>query len=71
MMFLEWKHRERKGIFMVGILVCFVLPGILIGLMIGQGMHEAKERARILKKKRAHSDRRQLYIYDLRNDLAA
>ena len=55
---------------MAGILICFVLPGILIGLMLGEGVRSAQKKAR-LEKKRAQKNVRQLYVYDLRNDLAA
>ena len=55
---------------MAGILICFVLPGILIGLMMGEGLRYAQKKAR-LEKMRARKHVRQLYVYDLRNDIAA
>ncbi len=56
---------------MAGLIICFVLPGVLIGLMLGEGARRAKEKARILEKERALKKKRQLYIYDLRSDKAA
>lgn len=53
---------------MVGILLCFVFPGILIGLLLGESLHAAKRKARLLEKKRARENRRQLYVYDMRSD---
>ncbi len=53
---------------MAGILLCFVLPGILIGMLLGQGMEAAKKRARLLEKKRAREERRQLFIHDMHSD---
>ena len=53
---------------MAGILLCFVLPGILIGLLLGEGVQAAKKKARLLEKKRARESRRQLYVHDMRSD---
>ncbi len=53
---------------MAGILLCFVLPGILIGMLLGQGIEAAKKRARLLEKKRAREERRQLFVHDMRSD---
>ncbi|HWR22087.1 MAG TPA: hypothetical protein VN366_01305 [Feifaniaceae bacterium] len=53
---------------MAGILLCFVLPGILIGLLLGESVQAAKKKARLLEKKRARENRRQLYIHDMRSD---
>jgi hypothetical protein len=39
--------------------------------MLGEGARKAKEKARILEKERARKNRRQLYVYDLRDDQAA
>jgi hypothetical protein len=61
----------ERAVKMTGIIICFVLPGVLIGLMLGEGARKAKEKARILEKERARKNRRQLYVYDLRNDQAA
>jgi|GEM_PF-4371644 len=55
---------------MTGIFICFVLPGILIGLLLGQSFQAAKKRARLLEKKRAQENRRRLYVYDLKKDRA-
>ncbi len=53
---------------MAGILMSFVLPGILIGLLLGESVRAAKKKARLLEKKRACESRRQLYIHDMRSD---
>ncbi len=53
---------------MAGILMSFVLPGILIGLLLGESVRAAKKKARLLEKKRARESRRQLYIHDMRSD---
>ncbi len=53
---------------MAGILLCFVLPGILIGLLLGESLQAVKRKARLLEQKRARENRRQLYIHDMRSD---
>lgn len=53
-----------------GIFLCFVLPGILIGLLLAQSYHAAQKKARSLKKKRALESRRRLYVYDMRAEHA-
>ena len=39
-----------------GIFLCFVLPGILIGLLLAQSYHTAQEKACALKKKTRHGE---------------
>lgn len=58
----------KEDLLMAGILLCFVLPGILIGLLLGESAYAAKKKARLLEKKRARENRRQLYIHDMRSD---
>ncbi|MDL2258056.1 hypothetical protein LJC42_02720 [Eubacteriales bacterium OttesenSCG-928-K08] len=53
---------------MFGMVLCFVLPGVLVGILLSTATQEAKKRARIHKMKRAHSTKKNLYIHDMQAD---
>ncbi|OQA15025.1 MAG: hypothetical protein BWY62_00805 [Firmicutes bacterium ADurb.Bin356] len=56
---------------MAGIMISFVFPGILIGLLVSQALNTVAKKAQLLEKKRAQKKQNRLYIYDLRSDQAA
>ena len=56
---------------MGGLILCFTVPGVLVGILLGQSVQQAKRRARLEKAKHAQKHRKALFIYDLREDQAA
>ena len=54
----------------MGMILCFVVPGILIGLLLGQTIEQFKKWARARRRRSAVEEKKKLFIYDLRNDLA-
>ncbi len=53
---------------MGGLFLCFVVPGIVVGLLLAEGVQQAKQKARVRRKARAKEDQRKLFVYDLRCD---
>ena len=53
---------------MFGLFLCFVVPGIIIGVLLSASYMEAKTKARVWEKKRARLQRKQLYVHDLKSD---
>lgn len=67
---------------MLGIFICFVLPGLLAGLLLSQGSRAASSKARKVYNERQRSraisganinavpDKNRLFVYDLREDFS-
>lgn len=53
---------------MFGFVLCFLVPGVLIGFLLSDGIRRARLRARREKLMRARRERKKLYIYDLQAD---
>lgn len=54
---------------MFGMLLCFFVPGILVGALINQSIHESRKKARNAKRTRAQVQEKRLYICDVEADL--
>jgi len=54
----------------MGMILCFVVPGILIGLLLGQSVERLKKMARARRKRCAMEERKKLFVYDLRSDFS-
>lgn len=55
----------------MGMIFSFVIPGILIGLLLGETMDRLKKMARAKRKRSALEEKKKLFIYDLRDDFPA
>lgn len=64
---------------MLGIFICFVLPGLLAGLLLSQASRAATSVVRRKRRRRqahaparvhAQPDKNRLFVYDLREDFS-
>jgi len=53
---------------MFGLVLCFLVPGVLIGFLLSDGLQRARIRARRERLMRARREQKKLYIYDLQAD---
>lgn len=55
---------------MFGIILCFVVPGILIGMLFSESVQSARKRARRKAYKHAQAEKKKFRVYDLQEDVA-